>query len=115
MRVLHRLPNRLPVWPVNPLPPSGSVVVEIYTSLAALAAGRPKGRAKMKTMADLNAALAALASAPVPGDGAIDDHRSDALLTAAWLRAVAHDPSLWAPDAMTPHVAATEGWTFGVR
>jgi hypothetical protein len=28
MRVLHRLAGRLPVWPVDPLPDSGSVVVE---------------------------------------------------------------------------------------
>jgi hypothetical protein len=38
MRVLHRLEGRLPVWPIDPLPRTGSVVVEIYTSIAALAA-----------------------------------------------------------------------------
>ncbi len=30
MRVLHRLDGRLSVWPFDPHPPSGSVVVEIY-------------------------------------------------------------------------------------
>ena len=40
MRVLHRLDGRLPVWPIDPLPPAGSAVVEIYTSIAAIAAGR---------------------------------------------------------------------------
>ena len=38
MRLLYRLAGRLPVWPVDPLPAEGSVVVEIYTTIAALAA-----------------------------------------------------------------------------
>ena len=113
MRMLHRLRGHLPVWPVDPLPASGSAVVEIYTTLAAREAGRSAGRAKMRSHADLNAALAALGSPPVPGGGAIDDHSSDALLTAAWLRAVAHDPARWSPAALTPALARTEGWTFG--
>jgi hypothetical protein len=112
MRVAHRL--SLPVWPFDPLPASGSVVLEIYTSLAALAAGRAPGRAKMRSVEELNAALSALGSDTVPGAGAIDDHRSDALLTAAWLRTAAPDPALWHPAALTPAVARTEGWTFGV-
>lgn len=119
MRVLHRLAGRLPVWPVDPLPAasassSGSVVVEIYTALAAIAAGRRAGRAKIRSYEDLNAALAALGSQPIAGAGPIDDHRSDALLTAAWLRTVADAHELWHPAAMTAEIARTEGWTFGV-
>jgi hypothetical protein len=113
MRMLHRLRGRVPVWPVDPLPESGSVVVEIYTSLAALDAGRTANRAKMRTIADLNEALAALGSPPVVGAGAIDDHSSDALLAAAWLRTVADDPRRWTPAELTPELACTEGWTFG--
>ena len=113
MRMLHRLRGVLPVWPVDPLPDSGSVVVEIYTTLAAREAGRSAARAKMRTFEELNAALAVLGSPPVPGEGAIDDHSSDALLTAAWLRAVAHDPRRWSPAGMTKDIARTEGWTFG--
>ena len=113
MRVLHRLAGRLPVWPVDPLPARGSVLVEIYTTLAALAAGRSAGRSKIRDTAALNTALAALGSAPVVGHGPIDDHRSDALLAAAWLRRAAHRAELWRPAAMTPEIARTEGWTFG--
>lgn len=113
MRMLHRLRGRVPVWPVDPLPESGSVVVEIYTSLAALDAGRTANRAKMRTIADLNEALAALGSPPVVGEGAIDDHSSDALLTAAWLRTVADDSRRWSPAELTTELARTEGWTFG--
>lgn len=114
MRVLHRLSGRLPLWPVDPLPETGSVVVEIYTAVAALAAGRTASRSKMRSYADLSAALSTLNAQPVPGDGPIDDHASDALLAAAWLRHVAHRPALWAPAAMTAEIARTEGWTFGV-
>jgi hypothetical protein len=113
MRVLHRLNGKLPIWPFDESR-TGSLVVELYTSIAALAAGRPRGRTKMKTFAELNVALAALGSAPVIGDGAIDDHSSDAILTAAWLRVSANRPELWQPAGLTAHIAATEGWTFGV-
>ncbi len=115
MRLLHRLEGRLPVWPIDPLPDSGSAVVEIYTTLAALAAGRSAGKSKMRSFEELNAALAALGSGPVPGEGPIADHASDALLTAAWLRIAANDAALWKPSLLTPEIAATEGWTFGAR
>ena len=113
MRMLHRLRGILPVWPIDPLPDNGSVAVEIYTSLAALEAGRSVSRAKMRSFAELNEALAALGSPPVSGEGAIDDHSSDALLSAAWLRLVADEAGRWHPPALTPLVARTEGWTFG--
>ena len=113
MRMLHHLRGHLPVWPIDPLPRQGSVIVEIYTSLAAIAAGRSAGRAKMRSHEELAAALAALGSPPVPGSGPIDDHSSDALLTAAWLRQVADRRALWSPPGLTDTVARTEGWTFG--
>ncbi|KUR70271.1 hypothetical protein AQZ52_15565 [Novosphingobium fuchskuhlense] len=113
MRVLHRLAGRLPVWPVDALPGAGSVICEIYTTIAAMAAGRSAGRSKIRDGAELDAALARLGSAPVGLIGAVDDHTSDALVTAAWLRTVAHDPALWAPAGLTETIARTEGWTFG--
>jgi hypothetical protein len=115
MRLLHRLGGQLPVWPIDPLPREGSVVIEIYTTIAAIAAGRPAGKSKMRDHAELNSALAVLGSAPVKGHGPIGDHASDALLTAAWLRVAAHDTALWTPAAMTPQIARTEGWTFGAH
>lgn len=114
MRVLHRLPAPLPVWPFDPLPASGSVVVEIYTTIAARAAGLRKGRSKIRDAATLDAALGRLGShahAPLP---AYDDHATDAILTAAWLRTHAARAELWSPRGLTPHIARTEGWTFGV-
>ena len=113
MRVLHRLAGHLPVWPIDPLPASGSVVCEIYTTIAAMAAGRPPSRSKIRDGTALDTALAALASAPFHHTGPIDDHQSDALITAAWLRTVAAEPLLWHPPGLTPEIARTEGWTFG--
>ncbi|MFC3098653.1 hypothetical protein [Alteraurantiacibacter palmitatis] len=120
MRMLHRLRGHLPVWPIDPLPSGpgaaggSSLVVEIYTTIAAIAAGRSAGRSKMRRVEELNAALANLGSPPVTGSGAIDDHSTDALLTAAWLRTRADRPELWKPARLTPQIAQTEGWTFGV-
>ncbi len=114
MRVLHRLDGRIPVWPFDPLPGSGPVIVEIYTTIAARAAGVRAGRSKLRDADQLDAALAMLGSAPHVPSSRYDDHATDALLSAAWLRRVAHDPALWTPPALSPHIARTEGWTFGV-
>ncbi|WP_120075956.1 hypothetical protein [Aurantiacibacter odishensis] len=114
MRMLHALRGEVPVWPVDPLPAVGPVIVEIYTTLAAITAGRTAARAKMRTIDELNTALRNLGSPPVVGSGAIDDHASDALVTAAWLRTRGHDAALWSPESLTPKIARTEGWTFGV-
>jgi hypothetical protein len=113
MRVLHRLAGRIPVWPIEPLPGAGSVIVEIYTALAAMAAGRRAGRTKMRDAGELDAGLAALGSPPSGLAGPLSDHQADALLTAAWLRKAAREPELWQPVAMTRRIARTEGWTFG--
>ncbi|MDE1466121.1 hypothetical protein [Aurantiacibacter sp. D1-12] len=114
MRVLHRLQGKLPVWPIDPLPYEGSVVVEIYTALAAMAAGRTASKSKIRSREELDEALANLSSPPLGGTGLIDDHSSDALITAAWMRNAAKMDALWSPKALTPQIAQTEGWTFGV-
>jgi len=114
MRVLHRLADRLPVWPFDPLPESGSLVVEIYTSLAARAAGKRKGQTKIAGH-ELDGLLAALGSAAhIPLAGHYTDHATDALLTSAWLRAAHANPALWMPAGLTDEIAQTEGWTLGV-
>ena len=115
MRLLHRLQHQYAIWPFDVLPDNGTVLVEIYTTLAAIAAGRSAARSKIRDYGDLNAALSALGSKPVPGHGAITDHAADALISAAWLRTLAHDPANWSPPLLTPEIAATEGWTFGAR
>ena len=113
MRLLNRLDHRYPVWPFDDVPDTGSLVVEIYTSIAARAANIPKGRAKMLDGDSLDKALRAIGSKPHAPLARYDDHSTDAILTAAWLRSVAHDAALWNPRGLED-VRHTEGWTFGV-
>jgi hypothetical protein len=115
MRLLHRMSGTVAIWPFDPVPARGATVVEIYTAIAARAAGMRKGRSKVRDAAALDAALAALGSAAHQPLDRYDDHSTDAIVTAAWLRRAVHDAALWHPAALTPAVAATEGWTFGVR
>ncbi|WP_252260225.1 hypothetical protein [Erythrobacter aurantius] len=119
MRMLHQLRGHLPVWPMDPVPDrmikkGGSLLVEIYTGLASKEAATLSGaRTKLLTYGDLNVALEALGSPPVRQYGEVDDHSSDALLTAAWLRKAAKDKRRWEPRFLTAEIAWTEGWTFG--
>lgn len=114
MRVLHRLAGSVPVWPFDPLPETGPVIVEIYTALAAREAGMRKGTSKIRDGATLDAMLAGFGSEPHAPLVRYDDHATDAILSAAWLRAVADRTELWQPGDLTPELALTEGWTFGV-
>jgi len=113
MRLLHRLPPDIAVWPIDPLPTSGKVVLEIYTTIAAIAAGRRAGASKIRDHAALAHAFTALGCAAPTASGPISDHAADALITAAWLRSHAHRADLWQPTSLTPKIAQTEGWTFG--
>ncbi|WP_432767761.1 MAG: hypothetical protein HEQ22_09990 [Sphingopyxis sp.] len=114
MRLLHRLAGEIALWPGDPVPANGPLLVEIYTSLAARAAGMAAGRSKIRDGALLDTALAALGSAPAAIAGPVSDHASDALLSAAWLRAIAGDDARWTPAPLTDALARTEGWTFGI-
>jgi hypothetical protein len=113
MRMLHALRGKLPVWPIDTLPQSGSLVVEIYTALAAVEAGRPPGKTKVRDFAALDEALIKLGSAVIGKQGVLDDHSADALITAAWMRRAASNSALWKPPQLTRDIARTEGWTFG--
>jgi hypothetical protein len=114
MRMLHRLAGAIPVWPIDPLPELGPVIVEIYTSIAARAGGIRKGLSKIRDATTLDTVLEALDSDPHRALTKYDDHSTDALVTAAWLRRVANQPQYWRPGGLTETVAQTEGWTFGV-
>lgn len=116
MRLLHQLDGAVPVWPFDPVPSHGALVVEIYTTIAARAAGLRKGISKLRGPAALDAALThpAIASQPHELLERYDDHATDAMLTSAWLRSHARDSNLWAPPALTAQIAQSEGWTFGV-
>ena len=113
MRFLHRLDGKVAIWPMDPLPEHGSAVVEIYTRIYLRRAGMPG--TKLRTRADLNRALKGLGSPPARLRFEPNDHQTDALVTAAGMRALAEqEPRAFDPDGLTPHIARTEGWTFGV-
>ncbi len=111
MRLLNRL--RWPVWPFDPLPAEGPVILEIYCQAFARMAGT---RGKLRDKVRLDAALVHFGSAPLPPAFPPDfpDHVGDALVTAAGLRAIAAAPRWWQPPALTADIAVTEGWTFGI-
>jgi hypothetical protein len=113
MRVLHRLAGAVPVWPFDPVPAQGPLIVEIYTAIAARAGGIRKGLSKIRDAETLDMVLCALGSDPHRLLAKYDDHSTDALITAAWLRRVANDPALWQPVGLSAQIAQTEGWTFG--
>ena len=113
MRLLHRLDREVAIWPMDPLRRRGSAVVEIYTRIYLRKAGL--SGAKIRTRTDLNRALTALGSRPAHLRIEPNDHQSDALVTAAGMRALATtEPRAFRPEGLTALLARTEGWTFGV-
>jgi hypothetical protein len=112
MRLLHRLDGKVAIWPMDPLPAQGSAVVEIYTRIYLRRAGLPG--TKLRSRKELNAALKALGSAPARLRFEPNDHQTDALVTAAGMRALTADTRAFAPQGLTAEIARTEGWTFGV-
>lgn len=108
MRSLAR--TSVPVWPFDPIPAVGPLIVELYCRTFAADAGV---RGKIRDRSVLDAALARLGSAPAEVPERFSDHIGDALISAAGMRAIAGDPAWWSPPGLDA-VRATEGWTFGV-
>jgi hypothetical protein len=113
MRFLHRLDGKVAIWPMDPLPENGSAVVEIYTRIYLRRAGMTG--TKLRSRHALNLALEGLGSPPARLRFEPNDHQTDALVTAAGMRALAlQEPRAFDPEGLTPEIARSEGWTFGV-
>ncbi|HEY0412140.1 MAG TPA: hypothetical protein VGD66_03245 [Allosphingosinicella sp.] len=113
MRLLHRLEGKVAIWPMDPLPDRGSAVVEIYTRIYLRRAGL--AGTKLRSRVELNRALKGLGSPSIRLRFEPNDHQTDALVTAAGMRALASaEPGAFAPVGLTPELARTEGWTFGI-
>ncbi len=113
MRLLHHVGGRIPIWPMDDLPRQGSAIVEIYTRIYLRRAGL--SGTKLRSRGELNRALAGLGSGPARLRFEPNDHETDALVTAAGMRALAtREPSAFAPAGLTAELARTEGWTFGI-
>jgi hypothetical protein len=113
MRLLHRLDGKVEIWPMDLLPEHGSAVVEIYTRIYLRRAGM--AGTKLRSREQLNSALASLGSKPARLRFEPNDHQTDALVTAAGMRQLARtEPRAFDPVGLTPDIARTEGWTFGI-
>jgi hypothetical protein len=116
IRVLKHVRSRttnVAVWPFEAV--HKSALVEIYPTLFRMRA--MNGIGKVRTWPALNQALRRFGSNPAklrlrrPPT----DHETDALLSAAGLRAFASDPEVWAPDEIQSPRVQREGWIFGVK
>jgi hypothetical protein len=113
MRLLRHLDGKVAIWPMDPLPANGSAVVEIYTRIFLRRAGM--AGTKLRDRASLNLALKGLDSPPSRLRFEPNDHQTDALVTAAGMRQLATtEPRAFEPEGLTPGIARSEGWTFGV-
>jgi hypothetical protein len=113
MRFLHRLDGKVAIWPMDAIPQHGSAVVEIYTRIYLRRAGLTG--VKLRSRAELNRALNGLGSPPARLRFEPNDHQTDALVTAAGMRLLATtEPRAFNPEGLTPEIARSEGWTFGV-
>ena len=113
MRFLHRLDGKIAIWPMDPLPEHGSAVVEIYTRIYLRRAGLTG--VKLRSRVELNRALKGLGSPPARLRFEPNDHQTDALVTAAGMRLLAKtELRAFDPEGLTPEIARSEGWTFGV-
>lgn len=112
MRFLHHIKNMVPIWPFDAKLPQGSIIVEIYCRAFIRHAGL-RGL-KIRSVDELNLALAALGSEPVRDLPGLTDDKTDALVSAAGLRYLASNKRYWQPSGLTQNIAQTEGWTFGI-
>jgi hypothetical protein len=116
IRVLHHVRSRtagVAVWPFEPV--RASALVEIYPTLFRRQATRNVG--KIRTWAALNKALQHFGSLPIRNRSgrAPSDHETDALLSAAGLRAIAGNADLWRISELDSTRIRREGWIFGVK
>ena len=118
MRVIQKLrerPGGLSVWPAEGRN-ARSVCVDVFPRAFLRRATRTTR--KVASMDDLNAVLAFYESSAVTSDdlpgGANFGDKSDALVSAAALRALSREDELWQPSGLSDAVRHTEGWIFGV-
>ena len=114
MRLLHRLDGKVAIWPMDPLPEHGSAVVEIYTRIylrrAGLSGAKLRSRAALEPRSggSRQPARAPPLRAQRPPDRRAGHRRRNARSSQST------EPRAFDPEGLTPEIARTEGWTFGV-
>ena len=114
MRLLHRLDGRVRDLADGPAARARAARSSKSTR-ASICAGPASAEPSCGSRTELDRALAALGSRPARLRFEPNDHQTDALVTAAGMRALAAaEPRAFAPEGLTPELARTEGWTFGI-
>ncbi len=113
MRMLHWLQGQggVAVWPFDDVTNAPIVLVEIYAALFAKLGGH---RGKIRDHERLSSVLKALDCPNYAGNHVIDNHMTDALITAAGLRYIHGESKYWNPGRLSTKVRETEGWIFGI-
>lgn len=116
MNMLQQLAGHpdIAIWPFEEDNEAPTVLVEIYAAIFSKLGG---GKGKVRDIEALNQTLAGLGSLPYQADlptGSTVDDVTDAIMTAAGLRAIAHERKYWHPEMLSPMVRSTEGWIFGI-
>ena len=105
------------MWGVSPSGANarGSVLVSSRIPAAVTKASVWWSLGSKRSRAELNRALKGLGSPPARLRFEPNDHQTDALVTAAGMRQLAlTEPRAFDPEGLTPEIARSEGWTFGV-
>jgi len=114
MRLCHHFANKASIWPFVKRSEASLTLVEIFPSYYFAMAGIKVINGAHTDPKNINHALSFFGSAPVPDDfiaAGPDGDDADALISAAALRGLSGDKSLWD----VPPAAQKEGWIFGVK
>ena len=114
MRLCHALGAEASIWPFANQPDAALTLVEIFPSYYFKLAGITPIKGAQAKPEFLNQALGFYDCAPVGDDfiAAGPDHDdADALISAAALRKLSSDKTVW----QVPDQATREGWIFGVK
>jgi hypothetical protein len=119
MRALRGLKSQdgVAIWPFEAPGTARLVAVEAFPTAFVRLAG--EGPGKVRDIPRLDRVLAHYGSRGVAqawgsGHPGLTDDMTDALMTAAALRALAPDPAMWNPPGLSDSVRRSEGWTFGI-
>lgn len=117
MVMLHHLRDipGVAIWPFDSLAAvaeANIVVVELFASIFREHAGY---RRKVTGWHDLQAVLSGLGGYCKIEEKEPGDHLADALMMAAGLRHLFPTQNYWQPQQLSPTVAETEGWIFGIE
>ncbi len=124
MRFLRWLRQRdgVAVWPFDPVDVARLVLVETFPTAFVRMAGAGPGKVRdgerlERILAHFQSTFSRhsrICGTPGGEGWALTDDMTDALVTAAALRHLSPEPSLWKPPGLSDRVRRFEGWTFGI-